>query len=122
MRSREARHETKTCNTLQYRIPYQRSPPELLSWMQRANVRHQGVNLLLAERTLERRHSALAVGNDLSEPVSPKTSRRYHGQRHFRFPVERLLSSVYLKLNHVPAHVECSQRGYINSSIERTPT
>src|SRR5260370_3839723 len=30
----------------------------------RPNLLHQGVNLILAERTLEGRHSALAVGND----------------------------------------------------------
>src|SRR6266403_3388958 len=41
--------------------------PELLSLTQRANVAHQLVNLRLAQRTLEGRHSALAVGNDLSE-------------------------------------------------------
>src|SRR5258708_20699840 len=45
----------------------QRTKSELLLLMQRANVRHQSVNLLLAERILERGHSALAIGNDLSE-------------------------------------------------------
>src|SRR6266481_8506651 len=40
---------------------------ELLLLMQRTNARHQVVNLILAERTLEGRHSALAIGNDLSE-------------------------------------------------------
>src|SRR5437867_13277213 len=35
--------------------------------MQRMNVRHQRLNLILAERTLEGRHPALAVRNDLSE-------------------------------------------------------
>src|SRR5260370_21618161 len=34
---------------------------------QRAIVRHQRVNLILAERVFERGHSALAIGNDLSE-------------------------------------------------------
>jgi hypothetical protein len=41
--------------------------PELLSLTQRANVAHQVVNLRLAQRTREGRHSALTVGNDLSE-------------------------------------------------------
>src|SRR6266404_1390280 len=40
---------------------------ELLFLMQRTNVRHQRLNLILAERTLEGRHPALAVRNDLSE-------------------------------------------------------
>src|SRR6266481_9122125 len=40
---------------------------ELFLLMQQANVRHQSVNLLLAERILERGHSTLAIGNDLSE-------------------------------------------------------
>ena len=35
--------------------------------MQRANVRHQSVNLLLAERILERGHSALAIVRPLLE-------------------------------------------------------
>src|SRR5258706_12923020 len=35
--------------------------------MQRTDVRHQRVNLIVTERALERRHSALAVRNDLSE-------------------------------------------------------
>src|SRR5271167_3040606 len=34
---------------------------------QRANVSYERMNLILAERTLERRHSALTVGNDLGE-------------------------------------------------------
>src|SRR5258708_1422570 len=34
---------------------------------ERANVLHHGVNLILAEGTLERRHSPLAVGNYLGE-------------------------------------------------------
>src|SRR5580704_18880195 len=34
---------------------------------QRANVGYERMNLILAKRTLERRHSALAIGNDLSE-------------------------------------------------------
>src|SRR5713226_394948 len=40
---------------------------ELSLLMQRANVRHQGMNLILAKRTLEGRHSALAIGNDLNQ-------------------------------------------------------
>jgi len=35
--------------------------------MQRANVRYQRVNLILAERILEGRHSSLTVRNDLCE-------------------------------------------------------
>src|SRR5258708_14695989 len=34
---------------------------------ERANVLHHGVNLILAEGTLERRHSPLPVGNYLGE-------------------------------------------------------
>src|SRR6266852_13825 len=45
----------------------QHSKSELLFLAQRADVRQQSVNLLLAERILERGHSALAIGNDLSE-------------------------------------------------------
>src|SRR6267142_6397594 len=40
---------------------------ELFLLAQRTNVRHQSVNLILAERTLERGHSTLAVRNCLSE-------------------------------------------------------
>jgi hypothetical protein len=40
---------------------------ELLLLMQRTNVRHQGLNLIIAERTLEGGHSALGTGDDLSE-------------------------------------------------------
>src|SRR5882762_7350648 len=40
---------------------------ELFLLAQRTNVRHQSVNLILAERTLERGHSTLAVRNYLSE-------------------------------------------------------
>src|SRR6266481_7173810 len=43
------------------------SKSELLFLAQRTNVANQIVNLRLAQRTLEGRHSALAVGNDLSE-------------------------------------------------------
>src|SRR6202007_2973655 len=35
--------------------------------VKRANVCNQAVNLRLAKRTLERRHSALAIRNDLSQ-------------------------------------------------------
>src|SRR2546422_10485849 len=40
---------------------------QLFLLMQRANVRHQGVNLILSERIFEGRHSSLAVGHYLSE-------------------------------------------------------
>src|SRR6266853_4885867 len=40
---------------------------ELFLLAQRTNVRHQSVNLILAERTLERGHSTLAARNCLSE-------------------------------------------------------
>jgi hypothetical protein len=45
----------------------QRTASELFFPTQGTNVRHQGVNLGLAERILEGRHSGLAVGNYLSE-------------------------------------------------------
>jgi len=45
----------------------QRTESGLFFSTQRANVRYEGMNLILAERILEGRHSALAVGNDLSE-------------------------------------------------------
>src|SRR5882762_395063 len=44
-----------------------RTESVLFLLMQRANIGHQRVNLFLAKRILERRHSALAIGNDLSE-------------------------------------------------------
>src|SRR3979490_1095130 len=43
------------------------SENQLFLCSQRANIRNQGVNLIRAERILEGRHSALAVGNCLSE-------------------------------------------------------
>jgi hypothetical protein len=48
-----------------YRAP--RTESELFLLVQRTNVRHQSVNLILVERILERGHSALAIGNDFSE-------------------------------------------------------
>jgi hypothetical protein len=39
----------------------------LLLSMQRSNVLHQRVNLILTQRTLKRRHSPLALRNDLRQ-------------------------------------------------------
>jgi hypothetical protein len=52
---------------LSFRTHRAESGSQLFLCSQRANVRHKAVNLVLAERTLEGRHSGLAVGNYLSE-------------------------------------------------------